>query len=55
MMNIVSRPSLSEPERQSQAQALGCAMLCEARFPESSRLSSLLEKQGCCPHCGGHH
>ena len=45
--------SLSETERQSLVQALSVGNLCEAAVPASSRLSSLLEKQGCCPHCGG--
>ena len=45
--------SLSEAERQSLVQALSMAKHCEATVPESSHLSALLEKQGCCPHCGG--
>ena len=45
--------SLSETERQSLVQALSLGNQCEARVPESSRLSALLEKQGRCPHCGG--
>ena len=45
--------SLSESERQSLVQALSMAKHCEATVPESSHLSALLEKQGCCPHCGG--
>ena len=45
--------SLSETERQSLVQALSVGNQCEAAVPASSRLSSLLEKQGCCPHCGG--
>ena len=45
--------SLSEAERRSLVQALSSENRCEARVPESSRLSALLEKQGCCPHCGG--
>lgn len=45
--------SLSETERQSLVQALSPNKQCEATVPESSRLSALLEKQGCCPHCGG--
>ena len=44
--------SLSETERQSLLQALSVGNQCEATVPESSRLSALLEKQGCCPHCG---
>ena len=45
--------SLSEAERRSLVQALSSGNQCETGVPESSRLSSLLEKQGCCPHCGG--
>lgn len=45
--------SLPESERQSLVQALSMAKHCEATVPESSHLSALLEKQGCCPHCGG--
>ncbi len=44
--------SLSEQEQQSLVQALSPAKQCEATVPESSCLSSLLEKQGRCPHCG---
>ncbi|WP_281644678.1 IS1595 family transposase [Bacteroides zoogleoformans] len=45
--------SLSEAERRSLVQALSSEYQCKARVPESSCLSSLLEKQGHCPHCGG--
>ena len=45
--------SLSETERQSLAQAFSPTKQCEAIVPESSHLSALLEKQDCCPHCGG--
>ena len=44
--------SLSETERQSLIQTLSPVQECEARFPESSCLSSLLEKQSRCPQCG---
>ena len=45
--------SLSGTERQSLEEALSSGNQCEATVPESSRLLALLEKQGCCPHCGG--
>ena len=45
--------SLPESERRSLVKALSNGNQCEAIVPESSRLSSLLEKQGRCPHCGG--
>lgn len=38
--------SLSDAERRSLVQALSSGNQCEAIVPESSRLSSLLEKQG---------
>lgn len=44
--------SLSETERQSLITALSSCNHCEVVVPESSRLLSLLENRGHCPHCG---
>ena len=44
--------SLSEAERQSLITSLSSCNHCEAVVPESSRLLSLLDKRGHCPHCG---